>query len=160
MVAGVDAAYVAVIGASRATPELEALAEAVGSALARAGAVVITGGGPGVMAAASRGADAAGGTVVGILPGDDRSHANRWVGLALATGLGELRNGLIVRSCDVAVAVGGAYGTLSEIGLALAQQVPVVGLRTWAIDGIEVAGSPQAAVDRALALAGARRSSE
>lgn len=152
-----DAPYVAVIGASRATPEQEALAEAVGSGLAGAGAVVICGGGPGVMAAASRGADAAGGVVVGILPGEERRRANRWVGLALATGLGELRNGLIVRCCDVAIAVGGAYGTLSEIGLALAQEVPVVGLDTWEIDGLEVAESPEPAVARALELAAARR---
>ena len=81
------------------------------------------------MAAASRGARPAGGTVVGLLPGADRDAANEWVTVALPTGLGELRNGLIVRAADVVVAVGGAYGTLSEIALALAADVPVVGAR-------------------------------
>jgi len=149
--------YVAVIGASRATPELEALAEAVGAGLGRAGAIVVCGGGPGVMAAASRGAAGEGATVVGILPGADRGHANPWVSVALPTGVGDLRNGLIVRACDVAIAVGGAYGTLSEIALALAQDVPVVGLRTWEIPGVVVAPDPEQAVRRALGLAAARR---
>ncbi|HEY3772386.1 MAG TPA: TIGR00725 family protein [Solirubrobacteraceae bacterium] len=151
--------YIAVIGASRASEAQERNAEAVGAALGRAGAIVLCGGGPGVMAAASRGAAGEGATVVGILPGADRSHANPWVSVALPTGVGELRNGLIVRACDAAVAVGGAYGTLSEIALALAQSVPVVGLGTWAIEGVETAPDPEAAVSRALELAAARRSS-
>lgn len=149
--------YIAVIGASRASDDEQRTAERVGAALARAGALLICGGGPGVMAAASRGAAQQGGTVVGMLPGDDRATANAWVSIALATGLGELRNGLIVRSCDAAVAVGGAYGTLSEIGLALARAVPVVGLGTWAIDGVEACDDPERAVQRAIALAAARR---
>jgi hypothetical protein len=157
MPAGRDATYIAVIGASRASSHEEAVAEQVGAALARAGAIVVCGGGPGVMAGASRGAASAGGTVVGILPGDDRGRANPWVTIALPTGVGELRNGLIVRACDAAVAVAGAYGTLSEIGLALAQGVPVVGLGTWQIDGVEQIDDPEAAVARALALARARR---
>jgi hypothetical protein len=148
-----QAPYVAVIGASEATAAQERAAEEVGRGLATGGAVVLCGGGPGVMEAASRGAAEAGGLVVGLLPGSDRHAANRWVGLALATGMGELRNGLIVRACDVAVAVGGAYGTLSEIGLALAQGVPVLGVDTWAIDGVQIAESPAAAVGRALELA-------
>ena len=149
--------YIAVIGASRATPELQTLAETVGAALGRAGAIVLCGGGPGVMAAASRGAAGEGATVVGLLPGSDRGHANPWVSVALPTGMGELRNGLIVRACDAAISVGGAYGTLSEIALALAQEVPVVGLATWPIDGVEVASDPEAAVTRALELAQERR---
>jgi uncharacterized protein (TIGR00725 family) len=88
--------------------------------------------------------------VVGILPGTDRSAANPWVGVALVTGLGELRNGLIVRSADVLIAVGGAYGTLSEVALALATEVPVIGFDTWDIPGIEVADSPEEAVAMAL----------
>jgi uncharacterized protein (TIGR00725 family) len=155
--AGRDASYIAVIGASKATEAQEQAAEAVGRELARAGAVVICGGGPGVMAGASRGAAQAGGIVIGILPGDDRSRANEWVSIALATGIGELRNGLIVRACDAAVAVGGAYGTLSEIGLALAQRVPVVGVGTWQIDGVEHRDDPADAVARVLELARARR---
>jgi uncharacterized protein (TIGR00725 family) len=154
-----DAPYIAVIGTSRASQPEESTAERVGAELARAGAVVICGGGPGVMLAASRGAAQAGGTVIGILPGEERSQANAFVSIALATGLGELRNGLIVRSCDAAVAVGGAYGTLSEIGLALAQGVPVVGLGTWQIDGVEHHDDPVEAVARVLELARARRRS-
>jgi uncharacterized protein (TIGR00725 family) len=145
--------YVAVVGPAQATAAEATTAEAVGRALADQGAVVLTGGHGGVMAAACRGAAEAGGVNVGILPGTDRREANQWVGVALATGLGELRNGLIVRAADVVIAVGGAYGTLSEVALALKTGVPVVGLDTWAIDGIEPASSPEAAVARALALA-------
>jgi uncharacterized protein (TIGR00725 family) len=145
--------YVAVIGASVATAAQESVAEEVGRRLAQAGVIVITGGGGGVMAAASRGAAHAGGTVIGILPGADRDHANPWVSIALPTGLGELRNGLIVRAADVAIAVGGAYGTLSEIALALVGKVPVIGIDSWDVEGVQAAGSPQEAVRRALALA-------
>lgn len=157
MPAGRDATYIAVIGASRPSADEERVAERVGAALARAGAIVICGGGPGVMAGASRGAASQGGTVVGILPGGDRARANEWVSIALPTGVGELRNGLIVRACDAAVAIGGAYGTLSEIGLALAQDVPVVGLGTWPIDGVAHHDEPEAAVARVLELARTRR---
>jgi uncharacterized protein (TIGR00725 family) len=151
----VDAAYVAVIGASAATAEQERAAEEVGFGLATAGAIVITGGGPGVMAGASRGAARAGGTVIGLLPGEDRGAANPWVQIALPTGLGELRNGLIVRACDAAVAVGGAYGTLSEIALALVAGKPVIGVGTWDISGVEAAQSPAAAVARVLEVTAA-----
>ena len=77
--------------------------------------------------------------MVGLLPGEDRGAANQWVQIALPTGLGELRNGLIVRAADAAVAVGGAYGTLSEIALALVAGKPVIGIGTWEIDGVEAA---------------------
>ena len=147
------ALHVAVIGASDPTPEQALAAETIGAELARAGAIVITGGGPGVMAAASKGAAEAGGMVVGILPGNDRHLANPWVEVALATGLGELRNGLIVRAADTVLAVGGAYGTLSEIALALAAEKPVTGYDTWTIPGVETAESPERAVARALARA-------
>jgi uncharacterized protein (TIGR00725 family) len=149
----VGAPYVAVIGASAASAEQERVAEEVGRRLAEAEAIVITGGGGGVMAAASRGAAQAGGTVIGILPGEDRARANRWVSIALPTGLGELRNALIVRAADAAVAVGGAYGTLSEIALAMVAGVPVIGLDTWDVDGVQAARTPEEAVRRALAPA-------
>jgi uncharacterized protein (TIGR00725 family) len=155
---GDRALNIAVVGASQPTAVQAEAAELVGSELAGAGATVITGGGPGVMAAASRGAAQAGGTVIGILPGTDRAAANPWVGIALATGLGELRNGLIVRSADAVLAVGGAYGTLSEVALALATGVPVVGYDTWDIAGIEVAESPEQAVAMALERAARPRS--
>jgi uncharacterized protein (TIGR00725 family) len=106
------------------------------------------------MAAACRGASAAQGTTVGILPGTDRSVANDWVTIAIPTGLGELRNGLVVRAADALIAVGGGHGTLSEVALALKTGVPVVGIGTWQIDGVqEVAGAAEA-VRRALELAG------
>jgi uncharacterized protein (TIGR00725 family) len=149
--------HIAVVGAGQPSEAQAVAAEAVGEALARAGAVVITGGLGGVMAAASRGAARAGGTVVGILPGADRAQANPWVTVALPTGLGELRNGLVVRAADAVVAVGGAYGTLSEIALALATGVPVVGLDSWEIDGVESAASPEQLAQRGLELAVARR---
>lgn len=116
---------------SGATPaELEA-AEEVGGLLAEAGAVVVCGGLGGVMEAACRGASAAGGLTLGILPGRDRRDANPHVQVAVPTGLGEARNALVVRAADAVVAVGGAYGTLSEIALALKSGTPVVGLHTW-----------------------------
>jgi uncharacterized protein (TIGR00725 family) len=145
------------VGPGEASAAESEAAEAIGRRLAQHGAIVLTGGHGGVMAAASRGAASAGGVAVGLLPGGERSSANEWVTIAIPTGLGELRNGLIVRAADVVIAVGGAYGTLSEVALALKTGVPVIGLRTWAIDGIEPAQSADAAVDRALALASRAR---
>jgi uncharacterized protein (TIGR00725 family) len=144
------APYIAVVGPSDASERDLHDAESVGRALALGGATVLTGGLGGVMAAACRGAAGAGGVTVGILPGLERHAANEWVAVAIPTGLGELRNGLLVRSADVVVAVGGAYGTLSEVALALKTGVRVVGLRTWAIDGIDHVDSAAAAAARAL----------
>ena len=110
----------------------------------------MTGGLGGVMEAACRGARDAGGTTIGILPGADRSAANAYVDVAIPTGLGEARNALVVRAADALIAVGGAYGTLSEIALALKAGKRVVGLGTWEIDGVEAAASPEAAVETVL----------
>jgi uncharacterized protein (TIGR00725 family) len=145
--------YVAVVGPGDATAEQLEQARAVGAALANRGAVTVTGGLGGVMAAACRGAAEAGGATVGILPGDDRASANPWVGIAIATGLGELRNGLVVRAADALIAIGGAYGTLSEVALALKTGVPVVGLGTWELDGITPAESADEAVAQACRVA-------
>lgn len=123
--------YVAVVGAGDADAALAGVAEAVGRGLAEAGAVVLCGGLSGVMEAACRGCRAGGGTSVGILPGSDRRAANPFVDVALATGMGEMRNALIVRASDVVVALGGGYGTLSEIAFALKIGRPVVGFETW-----------------------------
>jgi uncharacterized protein (TIGR00725 family) len=101
------------------------------------------------MEAACHGAVENGGLTIGILPGGDREAANPWVSVAIPTGLGELRNGLIVRAADAVVAVGGAYGTLSEIALALKTGVPVIGVETWQIDGVRSVGSPEEAVELA-----------
>jgi len=153
--------YVAVVGPSAGgSAELEAASE-VGRLLADRGAVVVCGGLGGAMAAACRGAKGAGGVTLGILPGADRSVANRWVDVAVATGLGEARNAVVVRTADAVIAVAGAYGTLSEIALALAAGTPVIGLETWELAragevdaGIEQAGSPEEAVRLALAAIG------
>jgi len=142
--------YVAVIGPSDATSQQERAAEAIGRGLAGAGAIVVCGGLSGVMAAACHGAAAAAGVTVGLLPGTDRTTASEWVQIALPTGLGELRNGLVIRAADAVIAVGGAYGTLSEIALALRTNVPVIGLDTWEIEGIDRVGTPAEAVQRAL----------
>jgi uncharacterized protein (TIGR00725 family) len=122
----------------------------VGRELARAGAVLVCGGLGGAMEAACRGAKAEGGTTLGILPGGDRAAANRWVDVALATGLGEARNALVVRAADAVIAMAGGYGTLSEIALALRAGVPVLGLGTWDIEGVIEASDPADAVARAL----------
>jgi uncharacterized protein (TIGR00725 family) len=127
---------VAVIGPGDVSDDtLLADAEAVGAGLARAGALVITGGLGGVMAAASRGAKSAGGHVVGMLPGVDPGAANDWVDVAVPTGLGQGRNLLVVRAARVVVAVGGSWGTLAEIALARRLAIPVVSLHGWTIDG-------------------------
>ena len=118
----------------------------VGRLLAERGVVVVTGGLGGTMASASRGAASAGGVVIGLLPGSDRSAANEWVSVAIPTGLGELRNALVVRACDAMIAVGGGYGTLSEIALALKEGKPVVGIGTWDIPGLQEVLDAEAAV--------------
>jgi uncharacterized protein (TIGR00725 family) len=155
--------YVAVVGGGDRLPAAQRrTAEAVGRAVAEAGAVLVCGGLGGVMEAACRGAHAAGGLTVGILPGRDRGQANRHVDIAIPTGLGEARNVLVVRSADVVVALAGEYGTLSEIALALQAGIPVVGLDTWElgragdpvpVDPVVRAVDPARAVALALELA-------
>lgn len=102
------------------------------------------------MEAACRGAREAGGATLGILPGSDRRAANWYVEVAVPTGLGEARNALVVRAADALIAVGGAYGTLSEIALALKAGKPVIGLASWDIDGVEPALDAEDAVEAAL----------
>ena len=151
-----SAPYVAVVGAGDGAGEAPlANAEAVGAQLAQRGAVVVCGGLGAVMEAACRGARSHGGVTLGILPGEDRATANAWVTVAVATGLGELRNGLVVRCADAVVAIGGEYGTLSEIALALKAGKRVVGLASWQIDGVLAAADAATAV--ALALDGEPR---
>jgi hypothetical protein len=124
--------FVAVVGpGDDAAERILAYAAAVGRLLAEAGCVVVTGGGAGVMAAAAEGAAAEGGTVLGVLPGDRRDQAIGPVTIALPTGLGELRNGLVVRTADAVIAVGGSWGTASEVALAMRTGVPVVSLAGW-----------------------------
>ena len=139
--------YVAVIGdGDPRGPDAHRIlewAEEVGHELARAGAVVITGGLGGVMRAASRGALAAGGETIGILPGSDRSEANEYVRTVIATGLGVARNIVVVTSADAVIAVGGRHGTLSEIGMALRQGRHVVALSSWRMESDQRMGGPR-----------------
>jgi uncharacterized protein (TIGR00725 family) len=156
------AVHIGVVGEGVCSARVARDARRVGAGIAQAGAVLICGGLRGVMEAASRGAAEAGGFVVGLLPGFQRRDANRWVTFPIVTGMDQARNVVLVRSCDAVIAIGGRYGTLSEIALALKLGIPVVGLRTWRLrqpDGLRVplvvAATPEAAV--ALALRAARR---
>jgi uncharacterized protein (TIGR00725 family) len=148
---------IAVIGSGTADPARDAAAERVGELLGAAGATVVCGGLGGVMAAVCRGARAAGGRTVGLLPGSDRAAANPWVDLAVPTGLGEARNVLVARAGRAVVAIGGGFGTLSELAFARKAGVPVVVLEGWPLDddGIVHVASADEAAARALALAGA-----
>ena len=125
--------YVAVIGGSEAAPDELATAETLGRLIASEGWVLVCGGLGGVMEAAARGCAAEGGTTIGILPGDDRREANPHVSVAIPTGMGEARNALVARAADVVIAVGGEFGTLSEIALALKMDKPVIGIGTWSL---------------------------
>ncbi len=152
---------VAVVGSGECDADTAALASEVGRLIAERGAILITGGSTGVMEAASRGAHTAGGLVVGILAGADPAAANAWVEVAIPTGMGQLRNGLIVSSAGAVIAVAGEWGTLSEIALARKTGKPVVGLHTWRCarpdgesDDLVQADTPQAAVDHVFALLG------
>jgi uncharacterized protein (TIGR00725 family) len=157
-------AWIAVVGPGSAAPEEVARAEEAGAAIAESGAGLVCGGLGGVMEAACRGARSRGGLTVGLLPGLDRSAANGWVIVAIPTGLGEARNALVVRAADAVVAIGGGWGTLSEIALALKGGVPVVGLATWEpalarapVEGVVRVGEPREAVAEALRLAASAR---
>jgi uncharacterized protein (TIGR00725 family) len=159
--------YVAVVGPSAGTPAELSLGEAVGRAIAEAGAVLVCGGMGGVMEAAAGGCADAGGRSVGILPTDDRLDANPYLTVAVATGMGEGRNAIVVRTADAVIAVHGEYGTLSEIALALKMGKPVVGLGTWElarggepVDAIVRATDPRGAVATALELAEASARAE
>ena len=122
---------ISVIGESSARPNIAALAEQVGAELAKRDVIIVCGGLGGVMEAACRGAKSAGGTTIGILPGDNPLAANEYIDIPINTGMGYARNSVVVKTGMAVVAVGGAYGTLSEIGHALGDGVPVIGLDTW-----------------------------
>lgn len=141
---------IGVIGAGEAREELLRIAEEVGRLLAKEGAIVITGGLSGVMEAASRGAFLEGGITVGILPTLKKEDANPYVKIPIPTGMGEIRNALIVRASDALIAIGGGYGTLSEIAFALKTGKRVVGIKTWKIDGVIEVKTAQEAVEISL----------
>jgi uncharacterized protein (TIGR00725 family) len=142
--------YVAVCGASEATPSQLEAAKEVGRLLATAGAIVLNGGLGGVSGAASEGAASAGGLVVGLLPDAHRAGANPHLTVALPTGLGQSRNALIVTAAQAVIAIGGGWGTLSEIALAKRLGRPVITLDSWPVTGLEPVATPADAVRRAL----------
>jgi uncharacterized protein (TIGR00725 family) len=144
---------VAVIGSGA---EHEGRAEQVGRLLAERGATVVTGGLGSVMAAAARGAKSAGGTTIGIVPGETRQGASEWLDHVVVTGVGHARNLAVVASGDAVIAVGGQWGTLAEIGFANVLGRPVVILEPgWELDGVARASSPEEAVELAFSRVGA-----
>ncbi len=152
--------FIAVIGGSQCSSQEAKLAEAVGRELARRGAILVCGGKGGVMEAACKGASAEGGITIGILPGDSRQAANTYVQIPIVTGIGYARNVIVVKSAQAVIAIGGNYGTLSEISHALESGIPVIGLNTWSLskngqpdNSIIPAQNPTEAVDKALNLA-------
>ena len=151
--------YVAVIGGGAASPEIAALAREVGRELARANAVLICGGLGGVMAAAAQGASEAGGVVMGILPGPDRSQANPYLTYSLPTNLGHARNILIAHSADAVIAIDGGYGTIAEAAIALKLGKPVIALAAnFDLPGLQKCDTPPQAV--ALALGQVKRAAQ
>ena len=151
--------FIAVIGGEQCSTQEAELAEAVGRELARRGVILVCGGLGGVMKAACKGASSEGGITIGILPGDNRRQANPYVQIPIVTGVGYARNAIVVKSAQAVIAVGGSYGTLSEIGHALQNDIPVIGLNTWSLsrnaqpeNSIIPAKNPTDAVGKALEL--------
>lgn len=154
--------FIGVVGGGACSPTEARLAEEVGREIACRGATLVCGGLGGVMEAACKGAREAGGSTVGILPGNSRLDANPYVDIPIVTGMGEMRNVIIIKSVDAVIAIDGEFGTLSEIAHALRNGIPVVGIDTWEFsrggqkDGsLIVATDAKDAADKALALAGA-----
>lgn len=153
--------YISVIGASTATPRQSELAEAVGRLIAERGHTLVCGGLGGVMDAAAKGAASAGGLAVGILPGEDRVPAGKYLTVALPTGMGHGRNYLVALAADGLIAVGGEYGTLSEISFGLKRGRPIVLLESWELaklgispPNLKTAKTPEEAVDTVEKLMG------
>ncbi len=151
---------IAVIGGAQPSPGEAKLAEEVGRELAKQGATLVCGGLGGVMQAACRGASSEGGVTIGILPGDSPQAANPYVQIPIVTGMGYARNISVVKSAQAVIAIGGNYGTLSEIAHARQGDIPVIGLNTWSLskngqqdNSIILAQNPTEAVNKALNLA-------
>ena len=152
--------FIAVIGGGQPSPQETELAEEVGRELAKQGAILVCGGLGGVMEAACKGAQSEGGVTIGILPGESCQAANPYVQIPIVTGIGHARNLAVVKSAQAVIAIGGSYGTLSEISHALQSGIPVIGLNTWSLsrngqqdNSIILAQSPSEAVTKALTLA-------
>jgi len=125
--------FIAVIGGSQCSSQEAKLAEEVGRELAKQGAALVCGGLGGIMEAACKGASSEGGVTIGILPGENRQAANSYVQIPIVTGIGYARNVAVVKSAQAVIAIGGNYGTLSEIAHALQSGIPVIGLNTWSL---------------------------
>ena len=150
---------ISVIGESKASPRNYSLAEEVGRLLAASGITTVCGGLGGVMEAVCKGARTAGGSTIGILPGLDPKEANDWIEYPVCTGLGYARNIVVARAGLVVIAIGGAYGTLSEIGHALSEGKPLVALNTWSFSrnkrndtSMHVCNTAKEAVETAISL--------
>lgn len=146
---------IGVIGTSKCeyNSELYQIAEEVGKEIGKSGNILICGGLGGVMEAAARGAKSVNGLTIGILPGSTPLEANAYIDIPIVTGMGEARNIIIVRSSEVIIAIGGGFGTLSELAFALKLNVPVIGLKTWNLeDKIIIAKDPKHAVETALKI--------
>ena len=157
---------ISVIGEGDARPDIADLAEKVGTELAKHRVTVACGGLGGVMEAISRGAKSAGGVTAGILPGNEPNDGNPWIDIPILTGMGYARNAIVAKTGMAVIAVGGAYGTLSEIGHALGDGIPVIGLRTWTLarngdtdTSIIDASDPSDAVHKAIEAAQIREES-
>jgi uncharacterized protein (TIGR00725 family) len=155
---------IAVIGDSTCSAQQSKLAETIGALLAQRGVTIVCGGLGGVMEAVCRGAKSKGGFTIGILPGADASTANSWIDIPVPTGIGEARNAVVVKSAQAVIAVGGGYGTLSEIAFALRSSKPVIGLNTWSLsrngreeNSIIRVQSAEAAVEKAISLVNGQR---
>jgi uncharacterized protein (TIGR00725 family) len=144
---------IAVIGGNRCSAKVARLAEEVGRLIAQRGACLVCGGLGGVMEAAARGAKAAGGETIGILPGFSRGEANPYIDIAIPTGLGYVRNALVVRAADAVIAINGSHGTLSEVAFSLIERKPIVSLDSWEVDpAVHKAKNPKEAVELAFQL--------
>lgn len=157
---------IAVVGDSACSAEESKLAETVGVLLAERGATIVCGGLGGVMEAVCRGAKSRGGLTIGILPGTDATTANPWIDVPIITGMGEARNSAVVKSAQAVIAIGGGYGTLSELAFALKSSIPVIGLNTWSLsrdgqedDSITRVRTAAEAVDQAISLVMGHRKS-
>ena len=151
---------IGVIGTSSSTREEYRISEEVGEMIAQKDCILVCGGLTGVMEGASKGARSKGGMTVGIIPTNDKSHANEYVDIAIATGMGEVRNSIIVNTSDSIIAIGGSFGTLSEISFALKRDIPIVGINSWDVsEKIIKCQYPEQAVKIAYNLAVARRGS-
>jgi len=144
---------IGVIGTSEASNEEYKTAEEVGREIARRKGILVCGGLGGVMEASCRGAKSEGGLTIGIIPGSSKKEANPYVDIPIVTGISEARNIIVVRSSNAIIAIGGSFGTLSEIAFALKLEIPVIGINTWEVStNIKKATTPKEAVDLAFSL--------